>query len=143
MRELGEECPIGIAAGESERTYFGFRDMASVGVKQLQPCIMKLPAVLDWMKVRDLTIERGLELTSGGFSPLTAAFIATASEDSLTEYLVPLLSIFIETLGKKPELRDGCFYLSSDPGLPIQPEWEKLENGGLVTEVIHFHKKNM
>ncbi|NQS88220.1 hypothetical protein HQ584_00265, partial [Patescibacteria group bacterium] len=141
MEKLAAKSPIPVAMGESENTYFGFRDMAKIGVKHLQPCVIG-PSVLDWMKIRDLATDKALDFSSGGYSPISAAFIATAPQSALTEYLIPIVKpSFMDTLRKAPVCEHGHFYLPSEPGLPVQPDWERLEVEGQLKKVTYFHAR--
>lgn len=137
MREVAARCPFPVAMGESERSFYGFRDMASIGVQHLQPPPHALPSVSEWMQVRDLCLSQEITLSSGGYSPVTAAYVATAPEPVLTEYLAPLLKDFCDTLSQKPNLEDGWYVLPEQPGLPVKPDWDVLRREGRceVTEI--------
>ena len=91
LAKLAEVSPIPLAMGESPRCYFPMESYVQAGVSQLQPIPTNLSSVEDWMKTKKLAREHGLELTSGGYSHLTASFIATGSEEDMVEYLICLL----------------------------------------------------
>ena len=129
--QVAASSPIPIAAGESVRTYFDFERLIEAGVQHLQPAPHVLPGIVEWGMTRDAAERRGLELTSGGFTPYTAAFCAT-TRSGWVEYLVQLIRPFVESLAGPPIIRNGVYRLPEAPGLGIEPDWERLEKLGLV-----------
>ena len=91
------------------------------------------------MVVRDLAAKRGLRLTSGGFSHITASYVATASEETMVEYLYPIMRYFWEVMDLRPEERDGKFLLPSEPGLCVSPDFKALERMDKIVSKQYFY----
>ena len=127
LEKLTKACPIDVAMGESMRNHYPFYTYAQAGVRHLQPVASNLGGVREWMAVRDLAKTRGLRLTSGGFSHITGSYVATASEDTLVEYLYPIMHYFWEIMALRPEEKDGKFLLPLEPGLCVSPDFAALE----------------
>ena len=138
LEKLIKESPIPIAMGESPRCYYPLECYVRAGVSQLQPIPTNLSSVEDWMKARDLARANQLEFTSGGYSHLTASFIASGAEEDMVEYLVPVMRPLYEIMELRPEERDGRFYLPQEPGICMSPNIKKLEQAGVFATKIYF-----
>lgn len=90
------------------------------------------------MRTKHLAHENNLELTSGGYSHLTASFIATGREEDMVEYLIPVMRRFWENMELKPEERGGKFYLPKEPGIPISPDIPSMERAGMFRSKEYF-----
>lgn len=142
LEKLTKICPIGVAMGESMRNHYMFKSYARTGVAHLQPVPESLGGVREWFKIRDIAKQHGLMLSSGGLSQISASFIATASEDAMVEYLTPTKKQFMNRFMKiAPQEKDGKFYLPSEPGLSIVPDWGLLEREGLLLKREYFYVK--
>jgi len=139
MKELVEKCPIPISMGESERNFYGLRELVNNGITHLQPVPSNLSSIKDWMDTRDLAANNKLTFSSGGFSPITASYIATASDEAMTEYLFSVIKPFTDMMKKAPEIRNGCFYLPLEPGLPVQPDWQKLRDKNYLHNIYYYY----
>lgn len=137
LEKLTEISPIPIAMGESPRCGKVMYAYIKAGVKQLQPIPSNLSGVRDWMLVKNQARKYNLELTSGGFSHITASFIATADEEDMVEYLVPLMRTFYDIMELRPKEKDGKFYLPSEPGICVSPDFKLLKKMGCI-EAIEF-----
>lgn len=132
LEKLARISPIPIGMGESPRCYYPMESYVKAGVSQLQPIPTNLSSVEDWMRTKELAHKNGLELTSGGFSHLTASFIATGREEDMVEYLIPVMRPFYEIMELRPEEKDGKFFLPSEPGISISPDLKRLERAGCL-----------
>ncbi len=139
LEKLTKVCPVDVAMGESLRNHYLYYVYAQAGVKHLQPVTSNLGGVRDWMAVRDLAAKRGLRLTSGGFSHITASYVATASEETMVEYLYPIMRYFWEVMDLRPEERDGKFLLPSEPGLCVSPDFKALERMDKIVSKQYFY----
>ena len=135
MRELCRDCPIPVAMGESENHWLGFREMAECGVPHLQPNPHCLPGFDRWMDALAFVEPRGGLWTCGGFSHLTAMYVATRST-GMVEYLRGIIGHLATCWKNKPEARDGMFHLPSTPGLPVEVDWETLRSRDAVRSTL-------
>ena len=140
LSKLTKLSPIPVAMGESMRNHYMFEEYAKLGVAHLQPIPSSLGGVRDWFAIREIARARGRALSSGGLSQISASYIATASEDAMVEYLTPTKKEFISRFMKLvPEEKNGKFYLPDVPGLPIVPNWEKIEAAGLLVKKEYYY----
>jgi L-alanine-DL-glutamate epimerase-like enolase superfamily enzyme len=139
LEKLTKVCPVDVAMGESMRNHYLFYAYAQAGVRHLQPVASNLGGVRDWMAVRDLAVKRGLRLTSGGFSHITASYVATAPEDTMVEYLYPIMRYFWELMDIRPEEKDGKFFLPAEPGLCVSPDFKALEKMDKIQTKQYFY----
>ena len=139
LAKLTKVCPIDVSMGESMRNKYLFPTYVECGAKHLQPIPTNLCGVRDWMYVRDLAKEHGLTFSSGGFSHLTASFVATCDEDAMVEYLYPILRYVWEIMELRPEERDGKFYLPDVPGIPLSPDWKLIDSRNLIASRQYFY----
>ncbi len=138
LAKLTSVSPIPIAMGESPRCYYPMESYVRAGVSQLQPIPTNLSAVEDWMKTRKLARENQLEFTSGGYSHLTASFVASGTEEDMVEYLVPVMRPLYEIMELRPEEKDGKFYLPDEPGICMAPNIKKLEQAGIFASKTYY-----
>lgn len=138
LAKLTKVCPIPIAMGESPRCYYPMESYVSAGVKQLQPIPSNLSSVEDWMKTRKLAREHGLELTAGGYSHMTASYIASGPEEDMVEYLSPVMKPLCDIMEYYPEERDGKFYLPMEPGISMSPDFKFMEQNGVFKVKEYF-----
>lgn len=130
LEKLTKVSPIPVAMGESPRCYYPMESYVKAGVAQLQPIPSNLSSVEDWMKTRKLARQHGLELTAGGYSHLTASFIASGPEEDMVEYLIPVMRPMYDIMDLRPEEKDGKFYLPMEPGISMSPDIGRLEKNG-------------
>ena len=138
LAKLTKLSPIPIAMGESPRCYYPMESYVRAGVAQLQPIPSNLSSVEDWMKTKRLAVEHNLELTSGGYSHLTASFIATGRQEDMVEYLIPVMQPFYEIMELRPEEKNGRFYLPQEPGISMSPDIRGLERSGMLSGKEYF-----
>ena len=138
LEKLCRECPVDVAMGESLRNHYLFYTYAQAGARHLQPIPTNLSGIREWMSIRDFAAERGLRLTSGGFSHLTASLVATADESVQVEYLEPIMFHFWEWMELRPEQQDGKFFLPCEPGINCSPDFKRLDRGNKI-KTIHYH----
>lgn len=132
LKRLTEMTDIPIAMGESPRCYYPMESYVDAGVKHLEPIPSNLSSVQDWMKSRDLAHENNLCLSSGGYSHMTAAFIATGREEDMVEYLIPVMRPLIKIMEIYPKEEKGRFILPEIPGSPMVPDYKKLLKSGYI-----------
>ena len=143
LEKLCRDCPVDVAMGESLRNHYFFYVYAQAGVKHLEPVVSNLGGVRDWMRVRDFAKQRKLRLTSGGFSHITASFIATAEESAQVEYLEPIMRFFWNYMELRPEEKDGRFLLPSEPGISVSPDFQTLDKLNKIESVsYHYPEKD-
>lgn len=135
LRELCATSPMPIAMGESENHWLGFRDLADAGVRHLQPNPHCLPGFDRWMDALAFTEPRGGLWTCGGFSHLTAMYVATRPA-GMVEYLSSIIGHLATCLKIKPEPRGGMFHLPKTPGLPAAVDWDGLKARNAVKTLI-------
>ena len=138
LESLCKDSPVDIAMGESLRNDYLFYVYARAGVKHLEPIPSNLGGVRDWMKVRELSKRFGTKLSSGGFSHITASFVATADEDVQVEYLEPIMRYFWEYMELRPDEREGKFFLPMEPGISCSPDIKMLDRLNKI-KTVHFH----
>lgn len=141
LEALVPNCPVPVAMGESMRNRYQFYQYIMAGAKHLQPIPENLSGVRDWLYVRDEAMEFGLQLSSGGYSHMTASYIATAREEDMVEYLYPIMNKLYQIMDIKPQEKDGTFILPEEPGISMRPDlmlWEKL---GYVAKISIYRQE--
>lgn len=142
LDKLTKICPIPVAMGESMKNHYMFETYVKMGVAHLQPVPVNLGGVREWFEIEDIAKQHGLALSSGGLPPISASYIATASEEAMVEYLTATKKEFIDKfMNVALEEKNGKFYLSSEPGLPMVPDWKLLEREGLLLGKEYFYVK--
>jgi len=129
---LCEKSIIPIAYGESERSAKVFPALKNAGVKHLQPTPYYLSSIGEWMEVRDLAIEAGLDFSSGSYSLFTAAILAAAPDHFRVEYLYTLMKGLDEYFSISPKLKNGKFILPEIEGLPVRIDWDYWSRKGKI-----------
>ncbi|MCI8995429.1 MAG: mandelate racemase/muconate lactonizing enzyme family protein [Lachnospiraceae bacterium] len=138
LKKLAPISPIPLAMGESPRCYYPMESYVWAGVSQLQPIPSNLSSVEDWMRTKQLAYENNLELTSGGYSHLTASFIAAGREEDMVEYLIPVMRPFWEIMDVRPQEQGGRFYLPEEPGISMSPDIPGLERAGMISSKEYY-----
>lgn len=140
LEKLTQISPIPIAMGESPRCAKVMYAYVKAGVRQLQPIPSNLSGVQEWLQAKDLAEKYNLELTSGGFSHITASYLATSAEENMVEYLAPIMRTFYDIMELRPEERDGKFYLPSEPGISVSPDFRMLKRTGSLAAIEYLRK---
>lgn len=138
LEKLAKVSPIPLAMGESPRCYYPLESYVKAGVAQLQPIPSNLSSVEEWLRARKLAYDHNLEFTSGGYSHMTAAFIASGREEDMVEYLIPVMQPMCEFMEVCPEEKDGKFYLPDVPGHCLVPDIKKLEQYNLFVSKEYY-----
>lgn len=125
LRELCPVCPIPVAMGESENHPLGFRDLVECGVTHLQPPPHALPGFEAWSRAVSFAEVGGRTWSSGGFSHLTAAYLATRP-GGVVEYLRSIIGHLATVYDAMPSIAGGTITLPTTPGLPVRVGWERL-----------------
>ncbi len=141
FRQLAARAPMAISTGECFSSGLSFDPLVEAGVKHFQPIPSKVMSIGDWMHVRDLARENGLRISSGGYSQISAACIATAHEDSMVEWLLARRRILNPYFSVAPTIEKGVFHLPSTPGVPLRLDLEKLMADRLIQKVEYFYAK--
>ena len=113
IRAICRACTYPVAMGESENNVFAFRDLYECGVRHMQPHCHCLPGFDHWQQAVAWTEKTGELWTAGGFSHLTAMFVATRG-DGMVEYLRVIVS------GSHGEVRET---LVAEMKVVDRPEW--------------------
>lgn len=129
---LCEKTPVPISYGESERSAKVFPSLKNAGVKHLQPTPYYLSSIGEWMDVRDLAIEAGLDFSSGSYSLFTASILAAAPDHFRVEYLYTLMKGLEPYFSIRPKLEKGRFILPEIEGLPIRIDWDYWSSKGKI-----------
>ncbi len=131
--KLARDSSIPISAGENVRGIDNFFNlMALGGVAVVQPDIIKWGGLTGCHTVALEAVNRGLRYCphylGGGIGLLaTAHLLAAVGGSGLLELDVtdnPLRRLLAQPF---PNLKDGYFYLSSEPGLGVSPDLSALE----------------
>ncbi len=125
IRNICKACPIPIAMGESENSALSFRELFECGVRHIQPNPGALPGFTAWKHALAWAEKTGELWTCGGFSHLTAMFVATR-QDGMVEYLRSIIGHLATCWKQKPLELNGTFLLPNTPGLPVTVDWEGL-----------------
>lgn len=131
IRDICKACPFPVAMGESENNAFAFRDLYECGVRHIQPHPACLPGFDHWQQALAWAEKTGELWTGGGFSHLTAMFVATR-RDGMVEYLRSIIGHLATCWKEKPLEENGTFRLPTTPGLPVKVDWEGLQNRNAV-----------
>ncbi|CAL1517914.1 enolase C-terminal domain-like protein [Chitinophaga sp. MM2321] len=132
IAQLCKSTTSKIAYGESERSALVFPALVNAGVRHLQPVPTQINGVNEWMQVRDLAAKEGIEFSSGGYSWVTAPFIASATEDCQVEYLYSLMAGLEKYFSVYPKLKNGMFELSDVEGLSVRVDWDYCQKKELI-----------
>jgi len=132
IEQLCKESSVPISFGESERSGKVFPALVKAGVAHLQPIPNYLSSIKEWMEVKDLAVQNGIEFSSGGYSLYTASLMATAPEKFRVEYLFTLMSVLEPYFSVHPKLERGRFVLPEIEGLPIRIDWGYWEQKNKV-----------
>jgi L-alanine-DL-glutamate epimerase-like enolase superfamily enzyme len=143
FKELSSKSPIPISTGECFSSGLSFDPLVDAGVKHFQPIPTKVMSVGDWMHVRDIAEARGIRVSSGGYSQISAACVATCKDDdnSMVEWLLARRRILNQYFALAPEVKEGRFYLPKTPGLPLRLDFEKLKRERLIEKIQYFYAK--
>jgi L-alanine-DL-glutamate epimerase-like enolase superfamily enzyme len=95
-----------------------------MGVGHLQPVPTQIGGVKEWMEVRDLAQNSGIQFSSGGYSWFTASMMASAHEACQVEYLYAIIHGLEKYFYVKPELKNGMFILPDHEGIGVQVDWD-------------------
>jgi len=141
FKELAARSPIPISTGECFSSGLSFDPLVETGVKHFQPIPTKVMSVGDWMHVSDLARKNGLRISSGGYSQISAACIATAHDDSMVEWLLARRRILNQYFALAPRIEKGEFTMPQTPGLPLRLNLEKIGEDRLFQKVEYFYSK--
>ena len=135
LKRLTGMTDIPIAMGESPRCYYPMEAYVDAGVRHLEPIPSNLSSVEDWMRSRKLAYENGIQLSSGGYSHMTAAFIASGREEDMVEYLIPVMRPLVDIREIYPREEEGKFILPQIPGSPMVPDFKSLVKNGYIEKI--------
>ena len=142
FKNLCAHSPIKISTGECFSCAHSFEPLVESGVQHFQPIPAKIMSVGDWFHVRDLAQKNNIVMSSGGYSQISAAFIATidgeGENEGLTEWLLARRRPLNKYFKLAPKYKNGYFTLPENHGLPLLLDLEKLENDGLISNIEYF-----
>ena len=138
FKNLCDKSPIKIATGECFSCAHSFEPLIESGVKHFQPIPAKIMSVGDWFHVRDLAQKNNIVMSSGGYSQISAAFIASVEGEAMTEWLLARRRPLNAYFKLAPKYENGYFILPEEHGLPLVLDLEKLENEGLIANIEYF-----
>lgn len=124
---------IPISYGESERSEKVFPSLVEAGVKHLQPIAGHISSIKGWMYISNLAKKEGIQFSSGGSSYFNAPFVAAAGEGALLEFLKPVVGLMESVALVIPEVKNGKFHLTQEPGLGVLIDWDRLESEKRIT----------
>lgn len=128
IEKLCKISPIKIAYGESERTARMFPALINAGVTHLQPVPTQLGGIGEWLEVKELAQQAGIEFSSGGYSLYTASLMTTAPDNFQVEYLYPIMFALEQYFMIHPKCTNGAFIIPEIEGLPIRIDWDYWES---------------
>lgn len=140
---LCSRTPLKISFGESERTSKVFPTLINAGVRHLQPIPTHLASIREWMDVRDMATDAGLDFSSGGYSLFTAPLMASAPGDCMVEYLYSIMAGLEDYFSVRPQWKDGHFMLPGIEGSPVRVAWDECVAGNRVIKSRVWNKKNV
>ncbi|MDH7461714.1 enolase C-terminal domain-like protein [Chitinophagaceae bacterium 26-R-25] len=132
IEKLTRSTTIAISYGESERTSKTFPALVNMGVRHLQPVPTQIGGVREWMEVRDLAHQTGIQFTSGGYSWFTASLMASANQHCQVEYLYAIMHGLEKYFLVLPERKNGKFVLPSVEGSGAQVDWDLCARGNKI-----------
>lgn len=141
LKKLTAVSPIPIAMGESPRCYYPLESYVEAGVQHLEPIPSNLSSVEEWMRARDLAHRHGLRLSSGGYSHMTASFVAAGREEDMVEYLTPVMEPLYEIMELRPKEKGERFLLPDVPGSCMRPDFQGLIKAGCIEHVEYIRKE--
>jgi L-alanine-DL-glutamate epimerase-like enolase superfamily enzyme len=124
IEKLCSSTSIAISYGESERTSRTFPALVNMGVRHLQPVPTQMGGVKEWMEVRDLARNSGIQFSSGGYSLFTASLMASAHEACQVEYLYSIMHGLESYFCVCPEKKNGRFILPDIEGVCVRVDWD-------------------
>ncbi|HEX5153178.1 MAG TPA: enolase C-terminal domain-like protein [Parafilimonas sp.] len=124
IEKICSSTPVTISYGESERTSRTFPTLVNMGVGHLQPVPTQIGGVKEWMEVRDLAQNSGIQFSSGGYSWFTASLMASAYDACQVEYLYAIMRGLEKYFSVMPEWKNGCFILPDNEGIGAQVDWD-------------------
>ncbi|MDX2052402.1 MAG: enolase C-terminal domain-like protein [Polyangiaceae bacterium] len=143
IREFCSASPVPAAFGESERSSKVYPSLVEAGVKHLQPNPLASTSIQEWFEVRDLAVKHQLPISLPGQPQVGCVLAAAAPETTLSEILFPVLWGFPQYFSKEPKLENGRFLLPSDPGNPLEVDFDYLEAKGLIREDTITREENV
>lgn len=138
LEKLTQMSPVPISMGESPRCGKIMYAYIKAGVKHLQPIPTNQSGAREWFYTQELAKRYGTEFTAGGMSHITASFIATGAEEDMVEYLAPINRGMYDLMELRPEEKNGKFYLPSEPGISVSPDFKLMEKSGLIDCVEYW-----
>lgn len=139
LKKITSVSKIPIAMGESPRCFYPMESYVEAGIKHLQPIPSNLSSIADWVKAKELAQKNNIKLSSGGYSHMTASFIATGREEDMVEYLIPIMRPLYEIMEYALIEENERFILPNIPGSCMQPDFVALEKAGLIEYVEYFN----
>ena len=136
--ELARDLPIIVAAGESVRNHYLFKPYLEAGVRHFQPTPSTFSGVKEWMMVRDMAADNGLDFSSGGLPLFACPLMATAGEDTMEEFLEVCNQPVLDCMEVTIENRDGRFHIPDLPGLPFRLDVEWLRRKGFLLSHMFY-----
>ncbi len=135
-----EGIDIDMAYGESACNSFVFYDYAEHGVKHLQPNY-RMYTLAETFDVFKYARENGLRVTTGGYMQGCWLPAIMLKEDEPAEYHEPNTWHIENDFAIRSEIKDGKFYLPDIPGMPVLPNFEKLEKDGQLRSIEYLYRK--
>ncbi|WP_316818228.1 enolase C-terminal domain-like protein [Pedobacter nyackensis] len=134
---------VAVAYGESERTSKIFPTLVNCGVRHLQPVPTQIGGIKEWMEVRDLSINRKLDFSSGGYSLYSTFLMATASGTGMIEYLYSIMQGLEKYFLVRPSWRNGKFIFSDIAGIPVRIDWDKCYKEDKIIRELNWEQADV
>jgi L-alanine-DL-glutamate epimerase-like enolase superfamily enzyme len=132
-RKVSEAVDVRVAAGESEATPWGFRQLAEVGgIDVLQPDVSRCGGLTVARRVAALADELNIMVCphSWGSDILTAAtlhFVASLGQETFLEFNTSTDPLSRGLVKEPLQMIDGYVSLPSGPGLGIEPDMGAIQ----------------
>ncbi|SMC87321.1 mandelate racemase/muconate lactonizing enzyme family protein [Pedobacter nyackensis] len=124
IETLCKATKVTVAYGESERTSKIFPTLVNCGVRHLQPVPTQIGGIKEWLEVRDLSINKKLDFSSGGYSLYSAFLMAASNGVGMIEYLYSIMYGLEKYFLVYPSWRNGKFIFPDIAGIPVRIDWD-------------------
>ncbi len=137
LEKLCRMSPVRVSMGESLRNSCFFKAYADAGCGVLQG--NGGWGYFDWLKIYEMTKAYGIEFSANTSS--ADYMSALDNEDVYMEYLRPNHKPTYELMKRRPEDRDGKFFLSHEPGSTFEPDWDLIKEKKLLKSIEVFYPR--
>lgn len=141
-KELSMRTNIPLAAGETENTRYGFRDLINCGIRVLNNDVTRTGGVTEWRKATILAQCYDLPVIPHAIQEIHVSLCATAPNCPMTEYFLPthplqqFISEFFVEIAPGMEVIEGCIRPVDVPGLALGYDPDVYKRFKVSSEII-------